>query len=183
MNTLKILRVAGWSLVAILLLLPAVAMYAGVDGVLWTASDFVVAAILLGGTGLLIEITVRISKNWAFRGGMAMGILTSLLLVWMNLAVGLIGNEENVANLMYLVVLALGPVGGLFARFDARRMSQLMIAAALCQVAIGIVALALNFTDHVPSALFLNGAFAVLWLIAAGLFHNATAAHNSQADA
>ena len=43
---------------ALLLLLPAIALLF-TDEVQWTAGDFLFAAVLLGGTGLLVELVVR----------------------------------------------------------------------------------------------------------------------------
>jgi hypothetical protein len=39
-----------------------------------------------------------------------------MFLVWMNLAVGIIGSEDNPANLMFGGVLALGILGAFIAR-------------------------------------------------------------------
>lgn len=107
-------RLLLWGTVTTLLLLPLIAMQFTTE-VNWTSSDFVVAGILLGGTALLIELGCRFSANLAGRAGWALLVLTCLLLIWINLAVGIIGSEDNPANLLYLVVLAsfaLGAVGG-----------------------------------------------------------------------
>lgn len=178
-------RLLGWGAITALLLLPWVVMQLdSIDGngpqsgVHWTLGDFIVAGILLGGTGLLIEVAVRLTRNIAYRAGFIMAVITSLLLIWINLAVGIIGSEDNPANGMYLVVLAITPVGAFFVRWRARGLRNLLIVTALAQVSVGIISLATGLTLHLPSALFLNVAFAILWLIAAGLFHNAVDAHN-----
>lgn len=178
-------RLVGWGLVVLLLVLPWLAMHvnpvqdpATHEGVNWTVGDFVVAGVLLGGTGLLIELAVKFSKNLAYRLGFVMAIITSLLLIWINLAVGIIGNENNPANGMYLIVLGIAPVGGLFVRWRASGLRNVLVITAGAQIIVGVVSLLAGLTEHFPSALFLNSAFAILWLIAAGLFHNAIEAHN-----
>lgn len=81
-------RMAGWGLVAGLLLLPAVAMRFTTE-VDWTATDFAFAAVLLIGAGLLIELVL-----WKVRGtvGRVVGVLVvlgALLLIWADAAVGI----------------------------------------------------------------------------------------------
>lgn len=44
---------------AAVLLVPLVAMLIGDDGTAWSVADFVFAAVLLGGTGLLLELAAR----------------------------------------------------------------------------------------------------------------------------
>ena len=75
------LRIAGWSAVAFLIALPALAMAAGAEGVDWGSEDFIAAAILLGGSGLVVETLVRVSDDWSYRIGavlMTFGALFTL---------------------------------------------------------------------------------------------------------
>ena len=106
-------RLAVWGTAAGLLLLPAIAMQLGVEGVLWTASDFVVMGVLLGSCCLAYEVATRMSGSTAYRLGFAVAIVLGFLLVWINLAVGIIGGEANPANLVFAGVLAVGLVGAL----------------------------------------------------------------------
>ena len=72
---------------AFLLLIPLIAMQFTHE-VNWTLVDFVVAAVLLGGTGLLCEFVLRkVGKVW-FRIAICAALLVTLLLVWTQLAVG-----------------------------------------------------------------------------------------------
>jgi hypothetical protein len=43
--------------------------------------------------------------------------VAAFILIWMNLAVGIIGSEDNPANLMYGGVLAVAIVGAFMVRF------------------------------------------------------------------
>jgi hypothetical protein len=73
-----------------LLLIPLLAMQF-TNEVSWTLIDFVVAGILLFGTGLMIELVVRKVKRVRFRVAICAGILVALFLIWAELAVGLFG--------------------------------------------------------------------------------------------
>jgi len=76
--------------IAVLLCIPLIAMQF-TNEVVWTLSDFVIAGILLVGTGLVIEVVVRNVRDKKARIGMIIGTLVVLLLVWAELAVGVFG--------------------------------------------------------------------------------------------
>jgi len=73
---------------AVLLLLPLIAMQFTKE-VNWTLSDFVVAGVLLFGTGLICELAIRKIKNTKYRIVTIIAVLLVLLLVWAELAVGI----------------------------------------------------------------------------------------------
>jgi len=76
--------------VAALLLLPLIAMQFTAE-VNWTLSDFIIAGVLLLGTGLLCELVLRKVKKREYRIALCAGLLLALFLVWVELAVGLFG--------------------------------------------------------------------------------------------
>lgn len=78
------------SIAGLLLLLPLIAMQFTSE-VNWTFSDFIVAGVLLFGTGGLIELAVRKIHKVITRVWVILGILVALLLVWIELAVGIFG--------------------------------------------------------------------------------------------
>ncbi|HQV35409.1 MAG TPA: hypothetical protein PLC36_03770 [Flavobacterium sp.] len=73
-----------------LLLIPFVAMQF-TEEVNWQAGDFVVAGVLLLGTGLLCELVLRNVTKTSYRIVLCMTILILLFLIWAELAVGLFG--------------------------------------------------------------------------------------------
>ena len=75
---------------ALLLLIPFIAMQF-TDEVVWTLFDFVVAGVLLFGTGLLCELVMRKVKNKDHRFAICGAILVALFLIWAELAVGIFG--------------------------------------------------------------------------------------------
>ena len=83
----------------IILLLPLIAMQY-TDEVVWDLADFVVAGVLLFGTGLAYELMARKGGTVAYRAAVGIALATVFLLVWVNGAVGIIGSENNDANLM-----------------------------------------------------------------------------------
>jgi len=78
--------------VAILLFVPFVAMRF-TDEVKWTPLDFTIAGVLLLGTGLVCELVMRKVKKIQYRIAVCAVILATLLVVWAELAVGIIGTR------------------------------------------------------------------------------------------
>lgn len=74
--------------VPVLLLIPLVAMNFTQE-VHWDLLDFIVAGILLLGTGLAIEFVLRKVNTRKGRIVLISGALFALVLVWMQLAVGI----------------------------------------------------------------------------------------------
>jgi len=102
-----------------------------------------------------------------------------LLLAWMNLAVGLLGDQDNPANLMYFGVLAVGGVGTLVTpKTRPQAMLRVMCAMALAQALVAVIALKIGIHrlpgSSVAGVVGLNGFFVVLFLVSALLFRHAT---------
>ncbi len=168
-------RAIGWGFAGAILLLPAVAMQFTQE-VNWTASDFVFAGVLIGLVGLGLEFAAR-SGSRAYRGGAAIAIGLSFLLVWINGAVGIIGSENEDANLLFLGVIAVAFSGAMIAWFKPNGMAWAMVAAAMAQVAVPLIAstMTLQTTDTVwaREVIGVTVIFTLMWLLAAGLFRQA----------
>jgi len=74
----------------ILLLIPLVAMQFTTE-VRWTVSDFLVAGFMLLGTGILLEMFIRLVKKRPYRNLLIALLLVFFLLAWAELAVGIFG--------------------------------------------------------------------------------------------
>lgn len=174
------LRIGVWAIAALLLLLPWVAMQL-TDEVKWDATDFAFAGALIIGTGVTFELAVRKKNNNAYRAAVGVALAAAFILIWINAAVGIIGSEDNPANLMYGGVLAVGIVGAVIARFKPDGMARTFIVTALAQALVGVIALAAGFGSTAPSfpeaIVFLSGFFAALWLLSAYLFRKAAREH------
>lgn len=151
-------RLLGWGTLALLLSVPAVFRWP------WTGSDFVIMGILLGSVGLGIEFLVRMSGNALVRLGAILVVLTAFLTIWVNLAVGMIG-DDNPYNLLFLIPVAVGVVGVVAAKLEPRRSAVAAVVAAVLQVAIGLGGYAQD-----PRGAVLSACFCLFWLFAAALF-------------
>ena len=104
-------------------------------------------------------------------------MVAAFILVWMNLAVGIIGSEDNPANLMYFAVLATGFIGAMISRFQPLGMAHVLFAMALAQALVAAIALIAGMHqdpgNSVTEIVNLNGGFVMLWLISALLFRSA----------
>jgi hypothetical protein len=76
--------------VGILLFVPLIAMQF-TNEVNWNLLDFLVAGILLIGIGLIIELALRKILKMKYRILVLASILTLLILIWAELAVGIFG--------------------------------------------------------------------------------------------
>ncbi|HEV7232666.1 MAG TPA: hypothetical protein VGN36_00375 [Sphingorhabdus sp.] len=158
-------RIIGWGGAVALILTPLIAMQFTSE-VNWDETDFIVAAIIFGIVGGLIELTVRVSKNWYFRAGAAFAVLAGFMVVWANLAVGMIGNEDNPVNLWFGLVLLIAILGAIKSRYIAAA----MFAAGALQAAIGLFAGVLGTDSRGGVFTIILSAF---WIIAGALFSNA----------
>jgi hypothetical protein len=161
--------------VVVLLMVPLVAMQF-TDEVNWNVFDFVFAGALLTGTGVAFELAARKTGDGAYRTGVGFALAAAFLLIWVNGAVGLIGSEDNPANLMYGGVLAVAVFGALIVRLRPRGMAYALAATALAQTLVTMIAVigGLGAPVNGPAQLiFANALFVALWLISAGLFRQA----------
>lgn len=160
-------RIAGWSVGALLLLLPLAAMQFA-DEVNWDETDFIVMGGLIGGVGLGIEFLVRKSGSLAYRLGAVLALVAAFLTIWVNLAVGMIGSEDNPFNLLFVGVLFAALIGAILARFEPAGMARAVVVTAVAQAAVGAFGLSADMRGGV-----LSMAFAAPWLLVAALFRNA----------
>src|SRR3954452_23009302 len=77
-------RVARWTGASALLLTPLVMMQVS-EGWHWTVGSFAIAGAMIAGVGLLYELAERASGSRAYRAGVAVALLTSVLTLWTTL--------------------------------------------------------------------------------------------------
>jgi peptidoglycan/LPS O-acetylase OafA/YrhL len=114
--------------------------------------------------------------NTAYRFAVGVALAAAFILVWLNLAVGVIGTEDDLANLMYIRVLAVGITGAIIARFRPDAMAPALFATALAQALVAVIALIFGLGSAWSGPgeiLALNGFFVALFLGSAWLFRNA----------
>ena len=114
-------------------------------------------------------LKARQLDNAAYKSVVDLALAAAFLLFWVNSAVGIIGSEDNDANLMYYGVLAVGIIGSLIAGFEPRGMAYAMVATAVAQVLAFVIALVVGWGFTGLVTLF----FGALWLGSAQLFRRA----------
>jgi len=175
-------RIIGWGAAVALLATPFAAMQLDAEGVNWSVADFIVAGALFAIVGGLFELAVRLSRNGSYRGGVALALLASLLVIWSNLAVGIVGSENNPGNQLFFVALLVGIVGVLIARFRAAGMSWAMVATAASLGVAFVIATALRTDEpNVSHWTELAGVsvFGLVFLASAALFRRAARLQSS----
>lgn len=158
-------QVFVWSLPIVLLSIPLIAMQF-TEEVDWGALDFLVMGALLFSAAGAYEIGTRLSASSTYRAGVAILVLGSVLVTWVNLAVGIIGDEDNLLNLMFFAIPLVGGLIGLLGRFKASAMVRAALAMAAAQAVTVVIAAFVG--DYL--AAFYDGFFVAMWLVAAGLF-------------
>jgi hypothetical protein len=166
-----------------ILMVPLVAMQF-TDEVKWSLFDIIVMGALLFGAGLAYVLVARRVNHSAYRTAVGVAVVAGFLLIWVNLAVGIIGSEDHPANSLYLGVLAIGLFGGLISRFNPRGMARTLFTAALAQMLVPIIALIIwrPSKDELPGIVgvfLLNGFFAALFILSGMLFKRAVDAKSA----
>jgi hypothetical protein len=136
-----------WGGAALLLTLPFIAMRLQVEGVNWTAADFIVMGVMLAIVCGTIELAVRLTGSWAYRLGAITAIASAFLITWANLAVGIVGSEHNPANTLFFAALLIGFIGSIAARFRPAGMAVAMLAS-VAAIAVAFIVAAAGATDE-----------------------------------
>lgn len=161
-------RIAAWVGAGLILLLPLVAMRFSSE-VNWTAYDFVVAAIMLGALVGAFELVVRLSGSLPYRAAVVVAAGATFLMVWAQGAVGLVGSENDLFNLLFLAPLLVGAAGCFIVGFKARGMSRVLAAMAVIQA----ITLAIGYAVTRDADAFLIAFWVFAWSLSAWLYSRA----------
>jgi len=118
----------------------------------------------------------NMSARNAYRSAVGVALAAAFLIFWLNGAVGIIGTEDNPANLMFGGVLAVGIIGAIIARFRPHGMARAMVATALAQALVAVIVLIGGLTSPLSGPveiLALIGFFVALFVGSALLFRYA----------
>jgi hypothetical protein len=157
-------------------LIPLAAMILKADGWAWSPADFVIAWVLIAAVVLAYQFIASKAGSFVYRVAAGIGLGTGFLLIWVNGAVGLIGSEDNPANLLYGGVIIVGAIGAVIARLEPMGMARALFAMALAQFLVPMLALILwrnDFSPGVAQVFGLNFVFVLLFAGAALLFRYA----------
>jgi hypothetical protein len=178
-------RIIGWGTAVALLATPFVAMQLHAEGVNWSRGDFIFAGLLFAILGGLLELTVRMSKNGLYRLAVALALLGNLLVIWSNLAVGIVGSAQDPVNQLFFAALLVGIAGACIVRFRASGMPWAMVATSV-SLGIAFVIATATRTDepnvsHWTEAVGVS-IFGLIFLASAGLFARAARLQSSSSS-
>lgn len=150
------------------------------NNVAWDIVDFTVFSAMILGVGVAYALMKRNSDDRSYRLAIGVALAAAFILVWVNGAVGIIGDESNDANMMFFGVLAVGVVGAFIARFKPYGMSYTLYSMAAAQAAVAAIAMIGDSGSSAPDwpmdTLVLTGLFIALWLLSAWMFRKAATA-------
>ncbi len=107
----------------------------------------------------------------SYRLGGAAALLAGFLVCWVNVAVGIVG-EDDPSNLGYFGVVVTAAACAFVARFRAKDMARAMLAVAAIQAWLAVVILTAPSTtpEGARRVLIATSVFLTLWLSSAALF-------------
>lgn len=114
-----------------------------VEGWNWGASGFLFMGVLLFVTFLMIELLAKQSSNMLYKIAVALTTLTTFGIIYVNLAVGIIGDGNN-TSAMYFLVVPVGFIGLAASRLKAKGLSLTAFAMAAIVLLVPTVALLMN---------------------------------------
>ena len=163
------LRPYVWGLAAFLLILPGIAMQFTSE-VNWDRSDFAIFGVMLLVACGIYEAATRFTASKAYRLGVGLPELAGFLIIWVNAAVGIIGNESNLANIMFYLIPPIALLASIVARFKAPGMVRAMQFTAAAQASTALITVAMGW-GHIW---VLTAVFVAIWLTSAQLFNKAS---------
>jgi hypothetical protein len=119
------------------------------------------------------KLMSRLLNQTAYRAALALAGIAVLLLVWLSLGVGIIGADGDPANWMYASVVVIGIIGSVVSRMRPVGMTYTLLAMAVAQALILVIALVAGLGQpwSGPLELFLlNGFFIAMFAISGWLF-------------
>ena len=134
----------------------------------WSLGDFVFMGVVLAALSALVAWWFA-GRDRYRRGGIVVGAAAPMLLVWINGAVGIIGEPQDPANRMFLVVIGFAVAGACLVRFRTGGLMRVALLSACLTVAVLLLGV-LRHGAPVPMAAFV---LALPWLVSALLFRRA----------
>lgn len=156
-----------------ILLIPFCAMQLSIEGWHWDLFDFLLMGSFILGTSLAYQLISRKVDSRLYRVATGIAAISSLLILWVNGAVGIIGSEDNPANLLYFVALGIGFLAVLASKFKPRGMSYALFTTAGGLFLIPIIAFMIWRPDFDPGVIhvfILNTCFATPFFVSGLLF-------------
>lgn len=164
--------IAGLALITI----PLVGMQFSAE-VVWSIFDFGIAWTMIFGAGFTFQLISSKAENSAYKIATGLAAFTSLAVLWVNGAVGIIGNEGNQINLLFGVVLLVAVLGSYIAKLEAKAMSRVMFSTAITHVLISITGYSIHSGQNpgypISGIINITLIFTVFWLLSALFYRRA----------
>lgn len=130
---------------------------------------YVFAFVVLYAFGLTYELVARKMTNRAYRFAVGLAVMAAFATSWGNMI--RVSESENLINLLYYVVPAIGALGAVIARFQPRGMALALFATALAQLLVPAILAFLLDVRPAPSAerVFVGSVVFTMVYVASGL--------------
>lgn len=139
-------------------------------------SNVILPLLLLASPFVLVfwYLNKKSAGNLFYNLAVGLALLSAFVLIWVNLAVGIIGASDNVANLLFVGVLLISLLAVFISRFKAKGLAKAMLVTAAVQVMVAVIAWMFDWGANGPvwpkDLLIATAIFTSLWLVSAALF-------------
>jgi hypothetical protein len=165
------LRVALGALAA--LMVPLVASQV-VEGWNWKPRGFVIVYLLFFATGLAYALIARKMGAWSYKAAVGVALVAGFALGWSNMVQ--VADSGHPENLVYYIVLAVGVVGALLARLQARGLALTLSAMAVTLAVIALMLPSGAPPDMARRMAIGHAVYVVLFLASGLMFRHASLA-------
>jgi hypothetical protein len=165
------LRVALGALAV--LMVPLVASQV-VEGWHWSAGSFVFVYVLFFATGMVYALVARRMSAWSYKAGVGVALVAGFALGWSNMVQ--VADSGHPENLAYYSVLAVGVVGAVLARLEARGLALTMFAMAATLALIAVMLPSGAPPEMARRMAIGHGVFVVLFTASGLLFRRVSSA-------
>ena len=165
------LRVALGALAV--LMVPLVASRV-VEGWNWPPGAFVRVYVLFFGTGMAYALIARKMGAWSYKAGVGVALVAGFALGWSNMVQ--VADSGHPENLVYYSVLAVGLVGALLARLQARGLARTLFVMAATLALIAVILPSGAPPDMARRMAIGHGVYVVLFVASGLMFRHASLA-------
>lgn len=124
---------------AAILFIPFIAMQFS-NEVNWSFFDFIFAGVFIFGIASIYKLLTRKKENIIYRIATGVFLISILMIIWINGAVGILGTESNPANFLYGGVILTGIFGSLIAQLKSKGMAITLFSMAVVQILVPVIA-------------------------------------------
>jgi hypothetical protein len=146
-----------------------------VEGWNWGPRAFVFTYFMFFGTGMAYALIAKKMNAWAYKAAVGLALAAGFVLGWATMVH--MSETENLLNLVYFGVLAVGAIGAGLARLEARGMARALFAMAAALALAWVITQRLS-TDTPAGPVWnigvMHGGFVLLFAVAGLLFRQAS---------